>query len=271
MDLVISPTLNLRHLVSVFKTRLWMGYFANTTCQSNFLTGKCTYDAREDHYATRVMRLIELINKEKYDQLKHQVDTRTLGYPKYLLEMPDKFDKNLLGERYLVLGALSKWPDRQWPVENFISVMNWVTETNLVDKIVLIGDRSKENIDLAMRYEQALGHIADKVVNLAGRTNLGEMAWLIQNSQWYFGLDSGPSHFAYALAQRAVVIFITVDPKLRLPFLADISKRVSAVYPDPAPVHPLYDGMSPVSIKAIGPHIKNITIDNVKSAFNHLI
>lgn len=270
-DLIISPTLNLRHLAFVFKARLWIGYFANTICQSNFIGGKCDYDAREDHYALRALHLIRLINKEKYDVLKSQVANRALTYPQYLLSISDKFDKNLVGERYLVLGALSKWPDRQWSVENFVSVINWVLENNIVDKIILIGDRSKENFVLAAHYEKALNHFANRIVNLVGKTTLSEMAWLIKNSQWYFGLDSGPSHFAYTLAQKAVVIFVTVDPKLRLPFLADISKRVCAVYPDPAPTHSLYNGLSPVSIKVTAPWITNITIDQIKTAFNHFI
>lgn len=271
-DLVISPTLNLRHLKYILKSKYWIGYFTKSVSQSNFCLEKCRYDLRSEHYLFRTLRLTSMLGDYVGSKL-NQADFKESGviYPSIIQEKPKLFDDQLNGCEYFVLGALSKWPDRQWPMQKFVEVVTWVFENKLADKLVIIGDSSKENKDLAGKYLELLKKFGDRVVNLAGVTTLTQTAYVLAKSKFYLGLDSGPSHLAYLLSPKSISIFITVDPKLRLPFLSNLDKKVSAVYLNPPPAISLYNGLGPVNMKKIKIYISHISVDQTIGAIRNLL
>lgn len=271
-DLVISPTLNLRHIIYILKSKFWIGYFAKPISQSNFSTEKCVYDLRDEHYLLKTSRLISLLAKCSGQKLEGDIlEKNNLTYPCINQEKPALFDGQLGSSDYLVLGALSKWPDRQWPVEKFVEVISWALDSHLVDKIVIIGDGSKANIDLANQYVKLLNKFTDRIVNLTGVTTLAQTAYVLSKSKLYLGLDSGPSHLAYIVAPKSVAIFITVDPKLRLPFLANSVDRFAAVYLNPAPPQSLYNGLGPVSVPEVKKYIDRISVNQVIGVVKDLL
>lgn len=271
-DLVISPTLNLKHLKYILKSRYWFGYFVKPISQSNFFQKKCGYDLRGEHYLHRTLKLVGLLGEAAKRELDPKIiKENNLIYPEIKQDKPDLFDNLLGGYKYFVLGALSKWPDRQWPVEKFVEVISLVLDKNLVDKLIIIGDSSKENTDLADTYMSLLKRFGDRVVNLSGITTLPQTAYILARSKFYLGLDSGPSHLAYILAPRSVSIFITVDPKLRLPFLSNSANKLSAVYLNPPPPVCLYNGLGPVRVSEVKKYISRITVEQVVKAIQDLL
>lgn len=271
-DLVISPALNLRHLEYILKSRYWFGYFTKSVSQSNFSKEKCYYDLRNEHYLHRALRLVALLSRFTKSQFNlNLLQENNLAYPKIKQDQPAFFDSRLAGSEYFVLGALSKWPDRQWPVEKFAEVVSLILDKKLADKLVIIGDSSKENIDLAKTYMGLLDKFGHRVVNLTGVTTLPQTAYILARSKFYLGLDSGPSHLAYLLAPKSVSIFITVDPKLRLPFLFNSGDRLSAVYLNPAPPVSLYNGLGPVRVNEVKKYLPRITVGQVMKAIQDLL
>lgn len=271
-DLVISPTLNLRHLKYILKSKYWIGYFAKSVSQSNFCLEKSRYNLRNEHYLFRALRLVSGLSSHVGSKLNPDVfKENNLVYPNIRQDEPELFDNELGGCGYFVLGALSKWPDRQWPMQKFVEVITWVFENKLADKLVIIGDNSEENKDLAGKYLELLKKFGDSVINLTGVTTLAQTAYILAKSKFYLGLDSGPSHLAYLLSPKSISIFITVDPKLRLPFLSNLGNMVSAVYLDPAPTESLYNGLGPVDIKEIKKYVNNISVDQTVGAIRNLL
>lgn len=271
-DLIISPALNLKHLEYIFKSRYWFGYFTKSVSQSNFSKENCYYDLRNEHYLHRALRLVALFSRFTKSQFNlNLLKENNLIYPEIKQDKPAFFDSRLAGSEYFVLGALSKWPDRQWPVEKFAEVVSLILDKKLADKLVIIGDSSKENIDLAKTYMGLLDKFGHRVVNLTGVTTLPQTAYILARSKFYLGLDSGPSHLAYLLAPKSVSIFITVDPKLRLPFLSNSADRLSAVYLNPAPAESLYNGLGPVRVSEVKKYLPRITVGQVMETVQNLL
>ena len=116
---------------------------------------------------------------------------------------------------------------------------NHKSKKKLVKKIVILG--GKTNWEEKKLKELLKGLKSASIINLVGKTNWSETAFIIKNAEIYLGLDSGPSHLAYLLAKKVFVIFISVDPKTRIPF----KKRENIFYfiPKTCPNFPCYDGI----------------------------
>ncbi len=79
-------------------------------------------------------------------------------------------------------------------------------------KCLLIGGLEEENLRAEVKK------IAASALVEWPSKNLSELAWLIQNSQFFLGNDSGLMHMAVALDKRCVVFFGPTDEKRTGPF-----------------------------------------------------
>ena len=168
------------------------------------------------------------------------------------------------------MSVFSKSEDRQWSVEKIIRLIKEILKKGYTDKIVLIGDGSANNLSAAKNLIKLLNFSSGEIVDLTGKTTLSESSYIIKNCTLFIGLDSGPSHLAYMLAPKSLVIFVTVDPKLRLPLLKN-GNKIICPYPSPPPKKPLYNGLVPVSLKNTKKCLKNITFEKVFEDLNKLM
>ena len=99
----------------------------------------------------------------------------------------------------LVPGA--GWVTKEWPVEYFIELAKALIGQGKV--IVLIGGPAE--ISKGNEIEEALPN--DKVLNLVAKTNLRELAALMDNVGLCIGGDTGPVHIAAAMGCRIVAMF----------------------------------------------------------------
>jgi len=259
-DLVVSPALNLRHFRFIFQSKFWVGYFARNSVQGNIRFAQYTFRPRKDHYLSQG---IELLRALKWNS--------EYAYPSIATERPDVFASlDLEGKKYLVLSIFSKWLDRQWPMEKFAAVVRETIDVGGFDKVVLIGDSSEHDKAAAERFVGLLQLPEGVIANATGMTSLSESAYLIEKSALFVGLDSGPSHLAYGLAPRSVVLFVTVDPRLRVPKMAE-GRRIIAVYPDPPPVNSLFTGHGPVPTRVVKEYVDSISVQQVMKGIRHIL
>lgn len=88
---------------------------------------------------------------------------------------------------------------KAWPVERFLSVMDWGVARGL--SFVIIGARPQLTPDsLARRF-------GDHVLDLSGRTGLPELMALTAHCHAFLSVDSGPAHLAQAYQVPTVVLF----------------------------------------------------------------
>ncbi|HTS17793.1 MAG TPA: glycosyltransferase family 9 protein [Verrucomicrobiae bacterium] len=89
----------------------------------------------------------------------------------------------------------------RWPAENFLHLADWIDQ-ELHLKLVFVG------ADAADSPANAPAHH----LNLTGRTDLAELAWLLKHARVLVTRDTGPSHLAAAVGCPVVVIFGRTTP-----------------------------------------------------------
>ncbi len=94
------------------------------------------------------------------------------------------------------------WSPKQWPADRFIALGRWLQETHRA-AIVIFAAGSEE--ELASRL--AAGLVADRTLNMAGRTTIRQMAALLARCHLFVGNDSGPAHVAAASGVPVAVFF----------------------------------------------------------------
>ncbi|HCE44162.1 MAG TPA: lipopolysaccharide heptosyltransferase II [Lentisphaeria bacterium] len=100
---------------------------------------------------------------------------------------------------------------KRWPSENYREVCAyWVDKGGHV----VIAGAGKE-ADIAQIV--AKGFPEDKVFNLAGKTDISELIFLLQKAEFCVANDSGIMHLAAAVGTEGVAIFGSTDPFLTGP------------------------------------------------------
>jgi lipopolysaccharide heptosyltransferase II len=104
------------------------------------------------------------------------------------------------------------WP-RRWPDANYAELA-----VALADKyrcrVVIIG--GADDVACAEAIERAAAR-GDRVVNLAGKTSVGDLAALLKKSRLLVTNDSGPMHLAAALGTTVAAFFGASTPALTRP------------------------------------------------------
>jgi heptosyltransferase-2 len=92
-------------------------------------------------------------------------------------------------------------PLRRWPLDNYRVFLQSLCLDQSLKFVVTAG---KEELKLSTQLVQGLN---SKVLNLAGKLNLGELAALIQRCNLFVTNDTGSMHLAAVLKRPLLVIF----------------------------------------------------------------
>ena len=109
-------------------------------------------------------------------------------------------------EPFFALISQARWPTKLWRDERFVELAR-----RLIDrtgfKAVLVGgpgDRAA--------LERMKDKIGEGAINLAGRTDLPELAEVLRRASFAVTVDSGPMHLAAAVGTRCVALFGPTAP-----------------------------------------------------------
>jgi ADP-heptose:LPS heptosyltransferase len=104
-------------------------------------------------------------------------------------------------QHFAVLTVSAGWPNRIWPIENFLEVIDGLVEAAAFRDFVVIGaeDAAASGAWLERRRP-------GRVVSAAGTLPLLSSAALIGKAALYLGLDTGPMHMAAAAGVPVVEI-----------------------------------------------------------------
>ena len=118
--------------------------------------------------------------------------------------------------RYAVVAFRAVAESRRWGSERYMDLIE-----ELIDRfnlsVVLVGsnDDQKTGDEMVTMLDD------DRVVNLAGKTSLRELAALCATAKVFIGNDSGPAHLAAAVGAPIVVLSGADDPKETSPISAN--------------------------------------------------
>jgi len=112
----------------------------------------------------------------------------------------------------VVLHPGARWATKLWPPASWAKLADWlIREKGLA--VVITG--SVADRELA---GQIIKHMHEKVLNLAGRTSLAELAGIMQKARLAVTADTGPMHLAAALGTKVVALFGPTAPGRTGPF-----------------------------------------------------
>jgi ADP-heptose:LPS heptosyltransferase len=113
---------------------------------------------------------------------------------------------DLPGKRWLMLGPGARWAPKCWSPENYVDLANQLTD--YFDAIILLGSRDDMNTCQHISKSLVLPH-----QNLAGKTDLLQVAAILEQAQLFVGSDSGLGHLAAASGTPTLTVFGPGDPE----------------------------------------------------------
>ncbi len=135
--------------------------------------------------------------------------------PRFRLEhlavAPGKLSSELAGWDLVILHPGARWATKLWPAAAWAALAEGLTARGL--RVALTGSAADRSLTAAI----AAG-ARRPLLNLAGVTSLGELAWLFQRARLAVTVDTGPMHLAAALGTRVVALFGPTAPWRTGPF-----------------------------------------------------
>jgi len=99
--------------------------------------------------------------------------------------------------------------ERRWPYENFVELIKSILKQRNI-RIIFIGTKSESNSIEGI--SKLVGN--SNMVNLAGKLNIRQLAYLFENAKLLIANDSGPLHLASAIGTRTISFFGPETPVL---------------------------------------------------------
>ncbi len=140
------------------------------------------------------------------------------AYRFYLSRRDQEAAKAMLGDHSLRSGAFAcfhlgaNWEPKRWPVAHFAKLADLIfAESRL--PILLTGGAQDSGLIAGMKQQVKKA----RLISLAGKTGLGELAAIYRHATFVVSGDSGPMHIASAVGTNLVALFGPTNPKLTGP------------------------------------------------------
>ena len=119
-------------------------------------------------------------------------------------------EAGIAGDYAVIAPASAYGPVKDWPAEHYRALVERISGELSLPVVVTGGAAQRDVCESIVAGRRG-------VVNLAGRTGLGEFAALLAGSSLFVGGDSGGAHVAAALGVPTVVIFGITNPTRTCP------------------------------------------------------
>lgn len=119
------------------------------------------------------------------------------------LERDDVF-RPILDENYIVLAPTSRWAAKQWPPDRFAECVAQLLDGSGTRRVVIVGAEGERHqieplLELARRDS--------RLVDLVGRTSIGQMMAIIERARLVIANDSAALHIAVGFDRPIVALY----------------------------------------------------------------
>ena len=121
-------------------------------------------------------------------------------------------EKDLEGEKIIVINPSGRWKTKRWPVEKFAALADLINKEKGAS-VILIGGPA--DVELATEVEL---RAKAEIINIAGMTTLKQLAALLSKVSLLVTNDSGPMHIAATVGTPVIALFGPTDPKRTGPY-----------------------------------------------------
>ncbi|AUI65905.1 MULTISPECIES: glycosyltransferase family 9 protein [Glaesserella] len=132
----------------------------------------------------------------------------------YSSQFIDKQRKNL------VIAPCSSKKEKDWSPENYGQLAQFALANDI--NVILVGSPSPYEMETVEKIQQ----LAPNCLNLAGKTNLKQLAALIRQADLVLSSDSGPAHIATTQDTAVIGLYAIHNPRRTGPY-RDLDKVIS--------------------------------------------
>ena len=113
---------------------------------------------------------------------------------------------------YAVLAVGANWANKRWRTDYFAELGDWLYSLKITPVIIGGGKLDEE------RAKEIISKMQIPPVNLVGKTNLIQLAYVIKKSRLVIGGDTGPVHLAAGLGVRTLMLMGPTDANRNGPY-----------------------------------------------------
>ncbi|EMJ95848.1 glycosyltransferase family 9 protein [Leptospira alstonii] len=194
---------------------------------SFLLTKKISRPLRGIHEVEKLFSL--LYSKEEYSNIQKRPELFWREESVFRVRVLMK-ENGLESGNYVLLAPSSVWETKRMPASKFRTLGERLAKES-GKKVVLIG--SKTDVDLCEEVGAGYG------INLAGKTDLPELSFLVSNAALMVSNDSSPIHFASAFNVPTLAVFGATVPDFGYTPLSDsfFISEIEGLYCRPCGIH----------------------------------
>jgi lipopolysaccharide heptosyltransferase II len=126
----------------------------------------------------------------------------------------DLLDSEWMGNAQNIVGiniaASEKWATKNWPIEYVAELCDLLMARNI--RVVITGVEGDREL-----AQQLLSKAKSKPAILVGKTDINQLAALIEKCKVFITPDSAPQHIAAAVETPVIVLYGPTDPKRHIP------------------------------------------------------
>lgn len=111
--------------------------------------------------------------------------------------------------KYAVIAPRSRWPGKEWPQEHWRELTSKLPALGICQVVLVGSPAEQESVD---RFADLMKADGGDVLPLAGRTTVGQLMRVVQDSAIVIANDSAPLHLAVGFARPLVGLFGPTDP-----------------------------------------------------------
>lgn len=113
---------------------------------------------------------------------------------------------------YFVFAVGANWTNKRWRTDYFAQLGDWLYSLNVTP--VIIGGGSLDE----QRAEEIISQMQTPPINLVGKTNLIQLAYVIKKARLVIGGDTGPVHLAAGMGVRTLMLMGPTDANRNGPY-----------------------------------------------------
>lgn len=151
---------------------------------------------RDLHTVDRMLLLAQAAGAEPVYDLRLYTAPADRSWTQSIPELADR--------SYIVIAPTTRWPGKQWPGERFAQLAEMLLSAGVCERIALVGS-SGERAQAVEAIELSAHDL--RVVDLFGKTSVGQLMALIERSSGVIGCDSAAVHMAVGFARPLAALY----------------------------------------------------------------
>lgn len=205
------------------------------------------------------------INELKLNRyLTGKVTNCTRFYAPNFNHLPSYF-KSTKHDYYIVVAPFAGWRSRQWPMDRYLEVINWLFKAGF-RKIIMVGTLSDR-----VEFENIPAFYREMIIDFVGKTSVVEYVSLIRDAEFVLCNDSSAAHIALATNTKMVCILGGGHFGRFLPTEKEVNKPVHYCFKKMPCFGCDWKCQYQVSNSYPVPCISAVEIQPVRSAINQII